>query len=172
MFKELILLLCKRLQFCPLISSISAFSLKKNIRNFATIFSNSLFKDSEERNPCIVLTSARVVRDNNPKGANLKMRVVFTHKYRQAYRQLSHQMQKIVDGKIDQLRTNPAHPSLQVHRHRRVRSVWICYINRGIRLLFQSTGGCIYLQNIGDHSIEDHISVAQFPCEQTQSKSS
>lgn len=92
----------------------------------------------------------------------MRTQVIFTREFRQAYRQLPRHMQKIVDDKICLLCIDPTYPSLQVHRHRRVRSVWICYINRGIRLLFQNKGGVIYLCNVGDHRIEDHINNACF----------
>jgi len=92
------------------------------------------------------------------------MQVVVTHEYHLAYRQLPTKLQKIVDAKIEQLHTNLAHPSLHIHRHRKAkdRNVWICHINRAIRLLFQIKNGIIYLWNVGTHRIEDRINIALF----------
>lgn len=92
------------------------------------------------------------------------MQVVVTHEYHQAYRQLPTKLQKIVDARIELLHSNLAHPSLRIHRHRKARdkNVWICYINKAIRLLFQIKNGSIYLWNVGTHRIEDRINVAHF----------
>ena len=92
------------------------------------------------------------------------MRVVVTSGFQQAYRQLSPRMRKIIDSKIQQLRMNPAHPSLQAHRLRKARSenVWICYISINKRLLYQNKDNTIYLLDVGEHSIVERIHLRRF----------
>lgn len=85
--------------------------------------------------------------------------IVFTDEFRQAYEHLPRKMQKIVDEKIVQLRSNPAHPSLRAHKHRQGKAehLWICYISMRKRLLYQYKDGSIYLRNVGNHNIVERI---------------
>ncbi|MEO8972836.1 MAG: hypothetical protein ABI406_14705 [Ktedonobacteraceae bacterium] len=89
----------------------------------------------------------------------MRMHIVFTHEFRRAYKHLPRKMQKIVDDKIVQLSSNPAHPSLQVHKHRQGKAehLWICYISMNNRLLYQYKDGSIYLRNVGNHNIVERI---------------
>ncbi len=90
--------------------------------------------------------------------------IIATPSYTKNYQRLSSQMRKIVDAKIDQLITNPAHPSLKTHRLKRARAegVWGLYISFNKRLIYQCIGARIYLHDIGEHSIVERVHLRNF----------
>ena len=94
----------------------------------------------------------------------MKARIIRTADFRQAWEQLTPQMQRIVDNKIRRLGENPAHPSLKAHRLRQVRTadVWVCYITVNKRLLYQHKGNTIYLWNVGEHSLVERVHLRNF----------
>ena len=73
-------------------------------------------------------------------------------------------MQQLVAEKINYLKQNPAHPSLNVHRVLRVtsRKMWICYVGDSLRLLYQPQSDAIYLWDIGPHEVVDRIHRRRF----------
>src|SRR5947209_7738107 len=93
----------------------------------------------------------------SPGGSMIQTQVIATPGFLKAYQRLSLQMQRIVDSKIEQLVSNPAHPSLQAHRLRMAKAdkVWSCYISINKRLLYQYKDGKIYLWDVGEHAIVD-----------------
>ena len=91
-------------------------------------------------------------------------RVVFTEKFSRSLKRLSEPMQQLVAEKINYLKQNPAHPSLNVHRVLRVRNrkMWICYVGDSLRLLYQPQSDAIYLWDIGPHEVVDRIHRRRF----------
>jgi mRNA-degrading endonuclease RelE of RelBE toxin-antitoxin system len=91
-------------------------------------------------------------------------RVVFTEKFSRSLKRLSEPMQQLVAEKINYLKQNPAHPSLNVHRVLRVRSrkMWICYIGDSLRLLYQPQADVLYLWDVGAHVVVDRIDRRRF----------
>lgn len=68
-----------------------------------------------------------------------------TKDFKQAFDSLQPQKQRIVQEKIALLVNNIQHPSLHSHRLHRPSDVWECYIDTGMRLLFQLKKGMLYL---------------------------
>jgi len=92
-----------------------------------------------------------------------KTQIIATPSYVKGYRRLTNQMRKIVDAKIEQLISNPAHPSLQVHRLRRAKAdVWSAYISFNKRLIYQRVEGKIYLHEVGEHAIIERVHLRGF----------
>lgn len=89
----------------------------------------------------------------------MQRRIIRTQAFRTAYSQLSADMRKIVEGKIQLLAANPAHPSLQVHRlqYIKAKKVWICYISVNNRLLYQYKDNAFYLWDVGKHSVVERV---------------
>jgi mRNA interferase RelE/StbE len=79
-----------------------------------------------------------------------------TNKFIRDWKTLSPQMQRLVKTKVELLSNNPRHPSLKVHRLRRLRGlVWECYISNTHRLLYQQQEGQLYLHSLGKHELVD-----------------
>jgi mRNA-degrading endonuclease RelE of RelBE toxin-antitoxin system len=91
-------------------------------------------------------------------------RIVSTGKFSRSLKRFSKTTQQFVEEKIDILKQNPAHPSLNVHRVIRVkdRKMWICYIGDSLRLLYQLQDDAIYLWDIGAHVIVDRVHKRRF----------
>lgn len=81
-----------------------------------------------------------------------------------SYRRLPKRVRVLVDEKIELLSRNPAHRSLQAHKLRQVKSdtLWGCYVSINKRLLYQIKNGMIFLWDVGEHSIIDHIHRRRF----------
>src|SRR5215469_2669126 len=78
-----------------------------------------------------------------------------TKDFKQAFDDLQLQKQRIVQEKIDLLANNLRHPSLHTHRLHRPPNVWECYVDDGMRLLYQIKKGILYLWDLGGHAIVD-----------------
>lgn len=88
-----------------------------------------------------------------------------TKNFREAFDNLQPQKQRIVREKISLLATNPRHPSLNVHRVHRAKttlSIWECYIDHGMRLLYEIRKGILYLWYFGGHEIVDDVHLHSF----------
>lgn len=76
--------------------------------------------------------------------------------FQQAYASLPQAIRRVAARKIALLATNPAHPSLSVHRVRRCAGLWECAITSRYRLLFERAGERLRLLEIGPHGVIDH----------------
>lgn len=86
-----------------------------------------------------------------------------TKYFKQAFDNLQSQKQRIVKEKIDLLANNPRHPSLNVHRVRRSKSsIWECYIDDSMRLLYEIQKGILHLWDLGGHAIVDNVHLRTF----------
>ena len=90
--------------------------------------------------------------------------IVFTKRFRQAWKQLPFHTRKIVQNKIRQLAENPMYPSLQSHRLRQANTenMWVAYISVNQRLLYQHKGETIYLFDVGEHSVVERVRQRNF----------
>lgn len=64
--------------------------------------------------------------------------------------------------KIQLLAENPAHPSLNAHKIKKVDGKWECYINMAYRIIYEPLANVIRLWKIGDHSIIDKVHTLSF----------
>lgn len=64
--------------------------------------------------------------------------------------------------KIQLLAENPAHPSLNAHKIKKVDGKWECYINMAYRIIYEPLADVIRLWKIGDHSIIDKVHTLSF----------
>jgi superfamily I DNA/RNA helicase/mRNA-degrading endonuclease RelE of RelBE toxin-antitoxin system len=64
--------------------------------------------------------------------------------------------------KIKLLAENPAHPSLNAHKIKKVDGKWECYINMAYRIIYEPLADVIRLWKIGDHSIIDKVHTLSF----------
>ena len=64
--------------------------------------------------------------------------------------------------KIQLLAENPAHPSLNAHKVKKVEGKWECYINMAYRIIYEPLADAIRLWKIGDHSIIDKVHTLSF----------
>lgn len=93
----------------------------------------------------------------------MSVKVRMTGNFRQAWKQLTPQMRRIVKNKIDLLVENTGHPSLNTHRIRQAREdIWVCYISNSMRLLYEYKDGTLYLWDLGNHSIVDKVHLRRF----------
>ncbi len=93
----------------------------------------------------------------------MRVKVVTTDDFRYAWNRLTPQMQRIIKNKINRLAENRGHPSLHVHRLRKVREdIWVCYITINMRLLYEYREDTLYLWNLGGHSIVDKVHLRKF----------
>ncbi len=103
--------------------------------------------------------------DETNKGGHVKdereildfgIQVTPTNKFIRDWHTLTPQMQRLVKTKVELLTANPRHPSLKVHRLRRLKGlVWECYISNTHRLLYQQQQGQLYLYSLGKHELID-----------------
>lgn len=89
----------------------------------------------------------------------VQIEIIKTRRFLQAYTRLDSGTRRTIDNKIDLLSVNPNHRSLHAHRLRQITNadVWSCYISINKRLLYEQKGGKIYLLEVGEHSIIDHV---------------
>src|SRR5947209_13718440 len=99
-------------------------------------------------------------RGKGQMGVEILMSKIFEEALRD-YRQ-----RRVVEKAIKLLLENPRHPSLQAHRMEQARDgIWIGYISGGHRILYEFRDSCLYLWNLGDHTIEDKVNRRSFPLE-------
>ncbi|SRR6266487_48975 len=70
---------------------------------------------------------------------------------------------KVVWKVIGRLLEDPGHPPLKAHKMTQAREgIWIGYISDGDRILYEFRNNCLYLWNLGDHTIE-RVNRRSFP---------
>jgi len=79
------------------------------------------------------------------------MRPIFTKPFVRDYQQLSPNIQKQFDKKLELLLQNPRHPSLRSRIVDKKRRIWKANIDGGYRFTFQMKGGFVTLRAIGPH---------------------
>jgi mRNA-degrading endonuclease RelE of RelBE toxin-antitoxin system len=84
------------------------------------------------------------------------MRLLPTERFHRDYERLSQEIQGQVDQQLQQLLSNPRHPSLQVKKMRGVPGVWELRVTRGCRLTFQIEGDFYVLRKVGTHDVLRH----------------
>ncbi len=93
----------------------------------------------------------------------MERQLLTTETFWQSLRGLTPQMRKIVMRKVHLLIEQPQHPSLQPHRVQQCKeNVWIVYISRSVRLLYQYKGNIVYLHEVGTHAIVDKVQQRNF----------
>ncbi len=81
-----------------------------------------------------------------------------TQDFDTAFRSLSKQKQGIVKRKVEYLAENPYYPALKAHRVKQADGqIWECYIDRGMRLLYEVQQGVLYLWYLGGHAIVERV---------------
>ncbi len=81
------------------------------------------------------------------------MKLFFTHSFIRDYQALPEQLQKVVDGKLALLISNPRHPSLCLKKMQDPRQIWEGRITKGYRFTFQLEGDSCILRRLGTHDI-------------------
>ena len=81
------------------------------------------------------------------------MIVHWTDRFTQAYGKLPLEIQKRFDKKIKLFKSNPRHPSLNIHRVKKVSDIWEAYVTKSYRWTFQFIRGGVKLRVIGTHSV-------------------
>ena len=79
------------------------------------------------------------------------MTLIFTKRFKRAYKKLPKDTQKKVKKTLEQLDTDPRYPSLRVHPIKGSNGVFEARIDRKYRLSFEFTGGNLYLRNVDNH---------------------
>ncbi len=86
-----------------------------------------------------------------------------TRDFEVIFQQLQPQKQEIVKRKVVYLARNPYHPSLKAHRLKQVgQQIWECYIDQGMRLLYEIQQNALYLWCLGGHVIVDRAHQLHF----------
>lgn len=81
-----------------------------------------------------------------------------TQDFDNAFRSLPEQKQEIVRRKVEYLARNPYHPSLKAHRVKQADGqIWECYIDQGMRLLYEVQRKTLRLWYLGGHAIVDRV---------------
>ena len=89
--------------------------------------------------------------------------VTVTEHFLRDWQTLSPQMQRVVKTKVGLLTSNPRHPSLKVHRLRRLGgAIWECYISNTHRLLYHQKQGQMYLHSLGKHQLIDKCHLRKY----------
>lgn len=82
--------------------------------------------------------------------------VLMTQDFDLAFQQLQPQKREIVRRKIHYLLTDPSHSSLNAHRLKRAgEDIWECYIDQGMRLLYEMRQSTLRLWYLGGHVLVD-----------------
>jgi superfamily I DNA/RNA helicase/mRNA-degrading endonuclease YafQ of YafQ-DinJ toxin-antitoxin module len=82
--------------------------------------------------------------------------VLMTRDFDLALNQLQPQKREIVKRKIDYLRCDPSHVSLKAHRVKQAgEQIWECYIDQGMRLLYEMQQRTLTLWYLGGHALVD-----------------
>jgi superfamily I DNA/RNA helicase/mRNA-degrading endonuclease YafQ of YafQ-DinJ toxin-antitoxin module len=88
-----------------------------------------------------------------------------TKDFRRAFDDLQTQKQRIVEEKVNLLLNDPRYNSLNAHKAVRARtrtSIWECYIDEGMRLLYENSKGMMILWYLGGHEIVDDVHMLSF----------
>lgn len=86
-----------------------------------------------------------------------------TQDFEMAFRSLSAQKQEIVRRKVEYLAKDAHHPSLKAHRVKQADGqIWECYIDQGMRLLYETQQGNLYLWYLGGHAIVERVRQLRF----------
>lgn len=86
-----------------------------------------------------------------------------TRDFEVVFQQLQPQKQEIVKRKVTYLARNPYHPSLNAHRLKQVgQQIWECYIDQGMRLLYEIQQNTLHLWGLGGHVIVDRAHQLHF----------
>ena len=89
--------------------------------------------------------------------------VLMTQDFDLAFQQLQPQKREIVRRKILYLLENPFHSSLHAHRLKRGgENIWECYIDQGMRLLYEIRQNTLRLWYLGGHIIVDRARRLRF----------
>ena len=81
--------------------------------------------------------------------------LIFTERFKKNYKNLTQDIQKRFNDKLELFLNNPHHPSLNVHRYHGMDDVWEAYISKQYRFTFSVTKEAILFRNIGPHQIID-----------------
>jgi len=81
------------------------------------------------------------------------MKLLFTNRFKNDYKRLSPQIQKMVKEKIVLMQNNPMHPSLRTKKIKGSKDIFECSINMGIRITWQYQSQDILLRAVGEHDI-------------------
>ena len=79
------------------------------------------------------------------------MTLIFTKRFKRAYKKLPRDIQKKVKKALEQLDTDPRYPSLRVHPIGGVSGVFEARVDIKYRLSFEFTGENLYLRNVDNH---------------------
>lgn len=86
-----------------------------------------------------------------------------TQDFDTAFHSLPAQKQEIVRRKVEYLVQNPYHPSLKAHRVRQADGqIWECYIDQGMRLLYETQQKTLRLWYLGGHAIVERAHKLSF----------
>ncbi len=75
--------------------------------------------------------------------------------FQPTWARLTGNQQRLARKKLSILHSNPKHPSLRIHRLRRARGTWECYLTYELRLLYSQQKGKMCLLEIGKHEMVD-----------------
>ncbi len=86
-----------------------------------------------------------------------------TQDFETAFRSLPVQKQSIIKRKVEYLAENPYHPSLNAHRVKQADGqIWECYIDQGMRLLYEVQQKTLRLWYLGGHAIVERVHKLSF----------
>lgn len=89
--------------------------------------------------------------------------ILMSRDFEMVFQQLQPQKREIVRRKIDYLAANAAHSSLNAHRLKQADGdIWDCYIDQGMRLLYEMQRNTLRLWYIGGHALVDHVQRLSF----------
>ena len=89
--------------------------------------------------------------------------ILMTQDFDLAFQQLQPQKRAIVKRKIHYLLTNPFHSSLNAHRVKQAgENIWECYIDQGMRLLYEIRQNTLRLWYLGGHVLVDRAHKLSF----------
>ncbi len=95
--------------------------------------------------------------------AVVSVEILMTQDFDLAFRQLQPQKREIVRRKIDYLLRDPSYSSLNAHRVKGADGqIWECYIDQGMRLLYEIQQNTLRLWYLGGHAIVDHVRKLSF----------
>lgn len=81
------------------------------------------------------------------------MKVLYTERFRRAYRALPSDIQDQADQQLARLLENPRHPSLRLKKMEGRPDIWELRITRAYRATFHIEGETYLLRNVGSHDI-------------------
>jgi len=81
-----------------------------------------------------------------------QIEIIITDEFRTAYKKLTDDIKKKVKKQLRFLSSNPAHPSLKMHR---LNDEWEFYVDIHYRGFFLRKGAAFILLTVGSHQIVD-----------------